>query len=107
MAGELPLFEAEPPHLEHALALRNLHPELQVVAVRFGSRDISANTETLAPLRRAVANHDVIISDRVGATIGESRLHSHVRGGTAQSCPRGKVSHLSWQGGEDEGKTEG
>lgn len=67
MAGELPLFEAEPPHLEHALALWNLHPELEVMAVRFGRRGIPANTEAPAPVGRTVNSHDVIVSDRIGA----------------------------------------
>ena len=66
MAGELPLFETEPPHLEQALTFWNLHPVLEVMAVRFGRGGIPANTEAPAPVSRAVRIHDVIIADRIG-----------------------------------------
>ena len=91
MAGELPLLEAEPPHLERALALRNLHPELQVVTVRFCRRLKPSKRQTLAPVGRAVKSHNVIISDRIGVTIDESQ-------GTG-----GRTSMISQRSGPDRG----
>jgi hypothetical protein len=38
LASKAPDLLAEPPHLEHALSLGDLHPEFQVVPVRVGSR---------------------------------------------------------------------
>ncbi len=79
MAGELPLLEAEPPHLEHALAFRNLHPELQIVAVRLCRRLESSNRQTLTPIGRAVKSHNAIIPDRIDATLDESGMSNRKR----------------------------
>ncbi len=74
MADELPLLEAEPPHLEDPLVLRNLLPELQVGTVRLCRRLKPSKRQTLAPFGRSVRSRkrDYLRSDR--PTIDESRL---------------------------------
>ena len=60
MAGEGPLFLAEAPDLEDALARRKLHPELEIVAVRVGGGRVAAYGD-LPAAGRVLQGHDEII----------------------------------------------